>query len=296
MSEENLPNPRKELRATIASAVSFVIAAVGAVGFAIVYTIGERPMLGLFNQALGTSLMLAFGGLGAGLVFWAHGLMPHEEESEERPFHAPNPEERREMVQTFQAHTRMVGRRRLLGRLLMGALATVGIAALFPLRSLHPGPKPHPERRRTGWEAGRRVVTEHGEPVSADQLAVGGVATVFPEDHIHEADAQVILVRVPEALFDPLPGREDWSPRGHIAYSKVCTHAGCPVGLYQVETQRLFCPCHQTAFEVLRGAKPIFGPATRPLPQLPLAVDAEGFLVARDDFDEPVGPGYWTLP
>ena len=79
-----------------------------------------------------------------------------------------------------------------------------------------------------------------------------------------------------------------------IAYSKICTHVGCPVGLYQADTHELLCPCHQSTFDVLDGARPRFGPATRSLPQLPLAVDGDGFLTAQSDFTEPVGPGFWN--
>ncbi|MGH7735831.1 MAG: ubiquinol-cytochrome c reductase iron-sulfur subunit, partial [Gemmatimonadales bacterium] len=82
-------------------------------------------------------------------------------------------------------------------------------------------------------------------------------------------------------------------PQGYVAYSKLCTHAGCPVGLYQDNTQQLVCPCHQSMFDVLKGAQQTFGPAPRPLPQLPLMVDAEGFLRAQRGYHEPVGPGFW---
>jgi ubiquinol-cytochrome c reductase iron-sulfur subunit len=103
-----------------------------------------------------------------------------------------------------------------------------------------------------------------------------------------------VLVRVEASRLRPRPGRETWAPEGNVAYSKICTHVGCPVGLYQAPTHELVCPCHQSTFDVLDGARPKFGPATRSLPQLPLAVDQEGFLVAQGDFDEPVGPGYWS--
>ena len=91
----------------------------------------------------------------------------------------------------------------------------------------------------------------------------------------------------------PLPGRDDWTVADLIAYSKICTHAGCPVGLYQAQSGLLLCPCHQSTFEVADGAKPIFGPATRSLPQLPLGTDADGYLIATGDFSAPIGPGFW---
>jgi ubiquinol-cytochrome c reductase iron-sulfur subunit len=85
-------------------------------------------------------------------------------------------------------------------------------------------------------------------------------------------------------------------PEGLIAVSKVCTHAGCPVGLYQATTHQLLCPCHQSAFDVLDGAKPVFGPAAAPLPQLPLEIDADGHVRSRGDFVAPIGPAWWSRP
>ena len=93
--------------------------------------------------------------------------------------------------------------------------------------------------------------------------------------------------------LNPSPGREDWAYKGIVAYSKICTHVGCPVALYEQQTHHLLCPCHQSQFDITREAEVIFGPAKRPLPQLPITVDAEGYLVARSDFTEPVGPSFW---
>jgi ubiquinol-cytochrome c reductase iron-sulfur subunit len=129
-------------------------------------------------------------------------------------------------------------------------------------------------------------VTETGAPVRPESLPINGVVTVFPEGHTDAADAQTVLINLPE---DAEGGTE-----GLVAYSKICTHAGCPVGLYQAETKELFCPCHQSAFAVLQDAKPVAGPATRPLPRLPIGVNEDGDLVALGDFPEPVGPGFWN--
>jgi ubiquinol-cytochrome c reductase iron-sulfur subunit len=116
---------------------------------------------------------------------------------------------------------------------------------------------------------------------------------VFPEGHVGSADSQTLLIRVSHKAVTTRAGRETWAPEGYVAYSKVCTHAGCPVGLYQQNIQRLLCPCHQSTFEVLDGARPVFGPATRSLPQLPLMIDDSGQLRAQDDYDQPIGPGFW---
>ena len=130
-------------------------------------------------------------------------------------------------------------------------------------------------------------------PVNVGDLEVGGVITVFPEGNVGSADSQTLLIRLANHAVTTRPGRETWAPEGYVAYSKVCTHAGCPVGLYQAGTERLLCPCHQSTFDVLDGARPVFGPAARSLPQLPLAVDGSGYVVSRGDFSGPVGPGFW---
>jgi ubiquinol-cytochrome c reductase iron-sulfur subunit len=98
---------------------------------------------------------------------------------------------------------------------------------------------------------------------------------------------------VEPGLLQPVKGRETWSPQGFVAYSKICTHAGCPVGLYQAQLHELLCPCHQSNFDVLSGARPLFGPAAVALPQLPLRITPDGFLAATGDFSEPVGPYFW---
>jgi ubiquinol-cytochrome c reductase iron-sulfur subunit len=163
---------------------------------------------------------------------------------------------------------------------------------VFPIRSL--GPAPGRALLTTAWHPGARLVDQDGRLIRTDTLEVGGTLTAFPEHAEHAADAQVVLIRVADGLLEPRPGRETWSPRGYVAYSKICPHVGCPVGLYQADTHELLCPCHQSTFDVLDGARPNFGPATRSLPQLPLEIDREGFLVAQADFDEPVGPGFWN--
>jgi len=129
--------------------------------------------------------------------------------------------------------------------------------------------------------------------VRVDELDEGGVLTVFPEGDQSPGDAQVILLRLDPGDLHLADDRVSWAPEGNVAYSKLCTHAGCPVGLFEAETRQLLCPCHQSVFAADEGARVLFGPAPRSLPQLPLDVDEEGYLVARGDFPEPVGPGYW---
>jgi ubiquinol-cytochrome c reductase iron-sulfur subunit len=123
-----------------------------------------------------------------------------------------------------------------------------------------------------------------------------GFLTVFPEGAEGAADAQTLLIHVRSGSLKLPPERMAGVPEGtHVAYSKICTHAGCPVGLYRAESQSLICPCHQSQFDVSDGAKPFFGPAARPLPQLPLGVDDQGVLIAQGDFSAPVGPAFWDM-
>ena len=79
-------------------------------------------------------------------------------------------------------------------------------------------------------------------------------------------------------------GRENWHVDGIVCYSKICTHVGCPITLYERDTHHMLCPCHQSTFDLSDAGNVVFGPAARPLPQLPLAVDEEGYLIAQSDF------------
>lgn len=179
-----------------------------------------------------------------------------------------------------------------------GLLATGTVAALAALVApvVVLGPRATRDRRRTSWQAGARLVTRDGGPVSVGTVSVGGLTTCWPEGSVDAADSSVVLVRVPPDVLSPAPGREDWAPEGHVAYSKLCTHMGCPVGLLQSDPLVLVCPCHQAIFDVADAARPLGGPASRPLPQLPLEIDGDGVLRARGDFPDTVGPGWWDRP
>jgi quinol---cytochrome c reductase iron-sulfur subunit len=269
-------------------AAALAVTALAAVGFMAVFALGGQP------QLEGVLLGLAFAGLAAGFAIWAARLTPRGPYVEEHEAMTPPAAERRAFEDELARDTRAIGRRRFLGRWLGLALGSLGLAALFPLRSL--GPAPGGRLFRTAWAAGTRLVTREGAPVRAGQLTLGEVLTVYPEGHARDGDVATVLVRVDPGKLRPRPGREDWAPDGLVAYSKLCTHLGCPVGLYEQETARLFCPCHQSAFDVLGGAEPLAGPAARPLPQLPLEIGPDGELRARGDFSAPVGPEFWELP
>jgi ubiquinol-cytochrome c reductase iron-sulfur subunit len=275
---------------TTVSAERAIVAALGvsilaSLGLIVLYALGGGA------QLEGILLALALGGVGTAIVIWAIALLPAPIEVEERHSLESSGEERagaREALDPEQ-----ISRRRFLVRLLGGASAVLGAGLVLPALSL--GPEPGRDLFRTGWRAGSRVVDANGTPIRPGDLPLGSVQTVFPSGEVGRPDSQTLLIRVRAEDLRLAAGRADWAPQGAIGYSKICTHAGCPVGLYRAEEHALLCPCHQSTFDVLRGAAPIFGPAARPLPQLPLEVDGDGYLVARGDFPEPVGPGFWDM-
>jgi len=277
---------KHERRIERRAAIAFLVAAAAAVALGFVYAGGGNP------QAEGLLLAVALGGIGVGLVLWANKLLPQGPVEEQREVLPTTKEERAAFEEDLRG-AGLVKRRTLLTRTLGLAVLALGGAAVFPIRSL--GPSPGKSLKRTAWKPGMKLVDEREKEIKADTLSVGEFITVFPEGHTKDADAQAVLVRVEEGMLRPSEDREGWSPEGLIVYSKVCTHAGCPVGLYQVDTHQLICPCHQSAFNVLNEAKPVFGPATRKLPQLPIDVGQNGVLVATGDFSAPVGPAFWDL-
>lgn len=274
---------RGESRAT----VFFVLSALASIALAVVYWQGGQP------QAEGVLLAVMFGGIGFAIVNWAKHAMPHDQVTEERHPLASSAEDVDAFTEDLERGTEGIGRRRALLVAAGSAFAALGAALVFPIRSL--GPRPGKGLKETPYSGGgMRVVTADGTPVRPEDLAIDGVVTVWPEGHVDAADAPTLLIRTrTDQRFVPRPGREDWRVDDVVAYSKLCTHVGCPVGLYQAETGELLCPCHQSTFDVLDGARPVFGPAARSLPQLPLALNDDGEIIARGDFSGPVGPGFW---
>ncbi|MGH9126154.1 MAG: Rieske 2Fe-2S domain-containing protein [Acidimicrobiales bacterium] len=279
---------RHERRDAELISASFLVAAAAAVGLAVVYSRGGQP------QLEGLLLAAGAGGFAVGMVTWAHRLLPQGPESEPRQIFAhPEPSSDEE---TFEEDLRRGGaitRRRLILRSLGASAVAFGVALLFPLRSLGPSPS-DAELDDTPWSPGKRLVNVDGSPVYASQVPMNGLVTVFPDGAVNSETGQAVLVRVDPSLITAPPGRQGWAPEGLVAYSKVCTHAGCPVGLYEAGSHQLLCPCHQSTFDVLNGAKPIFGPAAQPLPQLPLTVGEDGVVRAQGGFSQPPGPSFWN--
>ncbi len=277
MSNGSRPDARLEIGA-------FVLCAAAAVGSFIAGVVTDSV------QWQGTLLGIAFAAAGVAMVSTANRLLrggPYEEARE--PL-VPVAEEAAALNEDLE-RGRALSRRKWLRRSAAVAGGAVVVALAEPIRSL--GPSPGKAPLRTAWGDGVRLVTVDGKPIAADEVAVDSLLTVFPEHHTGAADAQTVLVRVDPQMLRLPPERQGWTPEGFVAYSKVCTHAGCPVGLYQAESKQLLCPCHQSSFDVLRGAIPLSGPAAWPLPQLPLRIGDDGFLVATGDFNTPVGPGWW---
>jgi ubiquinol-cytochrome c reductase iron-sulfur subunit len=281
------PRGRERRFAGLISA-AFTLSAASSIGLTVLYALGGQP------QLEGALVFFTAGGLSVGFVLWGKKLMPQGPFVEEREPMTPTERDRAEFARDFELSEEAIARRTFIGRTLLLALGALGAALVFPIRSL--GPKPGRSLFQTAWGRGSLVVREDGTPVTVNDLDEGSVVTVFPNGHLDAADSQALLIRVDPADLTAVPGRETWSPEGYICYSKICTHAGCPVGLYEQASGRLFCPCHQSVFDVLNGAEPLDGPATRPLPQLPLEVDPQGHLRSRDDFSDPVGPGWWNGP
>jgi ubiquinol-cytochrome c reductase iron-sulfur subunit len=275
-----------ERRASRRIAALLLLSTASGLGLLVLYALGGQ------TQLEGALIAITLGGMGFALIQWGKHLFPHEVVTEDREPHESEAGAQR-IAEDLIAQTEAdVTRRRFLTRLLIGAAGAFGLALVFPIRSL--GPSPGGTLFHTAWRRGKRLLDETGDPVRVDTLPVDGVVTVFPEGHVGDATAQAILVRVePDQLRLPA-GNGGWAPDGNVCYSKLCTHAGCPVGLYLATYHRLQCPCHQSAFDVLDGASVVFGPATRPLPQLPIEADDQGFLVALGDFSAPVGPGFWN--
>ncbi len=262
-----------------------VISIAGSIALLVAYWADGGP------KGQGFGLAVAVGGLALSAGVWGRRAVPDRVAVEHRPPMRSTDHEREETAATAELGEAGLQRRR--GLLALAGLAGASLLAAIasPLRSF--GPSPFPDRRRTGWSAGRRLVDADRAPVKATDLDVGSMETVFPEGDDFKADSQVVLIRMSDGTLAGGDGSTGEAP-GYVAYSKVCTHAGCPVGLYDADTHELFCPCHQSVFLADQGARPAFGPAARPLPQLPIGVDAEGYLVALGDFPEPIGPSFWS--
>ncbi|MFN2528017.1 MAG: ubiquinol-cytochrome c reductase iron-sulfur subunit [Candidatus Baltobacteraceae bacterium] len=263
-------------------AAALVVSILGSIIFALSYGFHAATAL------LGLGIVLAAAGLCVAFAVWGFTLIPQEQVVDQREHFNDDPQGG-ELQREIESDERKMSRPGLLG-LLMAALGALGLASLFPIRSL--GPAPGNALFKTKWMRGARVVRENGEPVKRGDLNVDSVVTVFPEGFIGDASSQATLLRLKPGEI-VAPQSANWAPEGYAAFSRICTHAGCPVAMYRAAQRQLLCPCHQSLFDVLDGARVLSGPADRALPQLPLVFDTAGYLRAQGDFPEPVGPGFW---
>lgn len=302
-------DPVAAKRAERQVAVLFGLSAVGTIGFLLAYFLvppGQSvASIRTSNLLLGLGLTVGMLGIGLGAVHWAKTLMSDHERVEER-----HPQRSSDAVRTAAVDVLKqgaadsgvgVGRRGLLKGALIGAVGLLPLSIAVPLIGNVGGDWNTNQFRHTIWRAGRRLARDpSGTAIKASDVTIGSVFHVIPEgleSEAHPLDekakAVVLLIRLDPRDLNEAPDKKSWSYDGIVAYSKICTHVGCPVALYEQQTHHLLCPCHQSTFDVANGAKVIFGPARRPLPQLPIAVDSEGYLVAQSDFHEPIGPSYW---
>jgi ubiquinol-cytochrome c reductase iron-sulfur subunit len=316
---------KAERRAERQVAAFFVLSMVCAVLFCVAYftlEIGDDPHtflgLGASNVGLGVALGLALLFIGIGVIQLARKLMGDIEIEEARHPAASSAEDRETTLAALQLGVEEsgIGRRPLVRNTMLGAMGLLGLPLIVGLRDLYRGDVADAVDllESTVWKKGTRVVRDVlGTPIKVSELEIGDLVNCEPEGlvHVHEpregveyltgvelqvakSKAAVIMTRMEpkdQHFSDRSPA--NWSVEGIIAYSKICTHVGCPISLKEQQSHHLLCPCHQSTFDLADGGRVLFGPAARALPQLPLAVDAEGYLVAQSDFHQPVGPSYW---
>jgi ubiquinol-cytochrome c reductase iron-sulfur subunit len=303
-------DPRRAKNAERIISALFLLAFIAGIGFIAAYVgLGVHSVDKTLrsNLALGTSLSVVLLALGVGAVLWVRQLMPNVETEEERHELRSEAKDRKAFEEYFKegaAASQFVKRPLVRRTLMLGTLPLIA-APVVLLRDL--GPQPGTALRHTVWSPGRRLlVYGTNQPITpAEFSAPGSMISIVPEGFEDNLDAlakaAVILIKFRPGELDiptrvqggKLLGTMNWTVSNIVAYSKICTHVGCPVALYEQTTHHILCPCHQSTFDAAKGANVIFGPAARPLPQLPMTVDAQGYLVSKSDFNEPVGPSFW---
>jgi len=285
------PRPRAELLVA-----GLLVATAGAAALAVV-----AYGLDWSSQAFGGALAGALVLLGAALVVAAKTFIPDEQLDEEYPPGA-HPQEEREVVRIVRESGQGITRKRLLGGAAGLAGSALGAALLAPAISLGPVFDTS-QLNESPWRRGVGLLDDKGRPWRADDIDDGTFYTALPEGADPKLiGSPLILVRIDPAQLRLPAGREDWAPEGIVAYSKICTHAGCAIALYrnplfdETEPGRaLVCPCHYSTFDPAKGGKVLFGPAGRPLPQLPLTIGEDRRLLAAGGYSGPPGPAWWGV-
>ena len=274
------------------------IAILFAAGFIVTYAeygVGRMP-----NELLGICLGGCLLFIAAALAVVAKRLVVTEELEDEYP--QPHEQEQEEVAKIVRESGSRLTRKRLLLGAGAAAGGALGLALLTPAASLGPVWSTAP-LDRSPWRRGTRLVDENERPYLADDIEGGSFYTAFPE-HANKEDlgSSIVVVRLNPGGLQLPPDRASWAPQGIIAYSKICTHAGCSIALYRKPTfpvlephDAFVCPCHYSTFDPARAGAVIYGPAGRPLPQLPLLIDDAGMLRAGGNFSGPVGPSWWGV-
>ena len=326
-----IPGTRAEKRAERAVALWFIISAISGLAFlgAFIFWPYEYvspfdegyAVYALYTPVIGLTFGLAVLALGIGVISYVKKFFPDEVSVQQRHDGISDEVDRRTVIAQLAKAGQDTGiaRRKLITRAAGGAAGIfglgLGIAAIAPLV-------------RNPWEGGDQAAlwTTGWRPVDGetvylrrdtgipDEISLvrpedqdpGSMETVFPfresergdeEALLHalrRSDNPVMLIRLrPGTVVTQRSGQETYHYGDFYAYSKLCTHLGCPTSLYETQSQRILCPCHQSQFLATEYARPVFGPATRSLPQLPITVNDEGYLVAVADFREAVGPAFW---
>ncbi len=310
-------NPRAAKRAerivSLMFVVSMLLAVTAVVAFVLISPDEFIRVPGLGEpQALHLALGLTIGGsillIGVGAIHWAKNLMTDVEVVQDRHPLKSEDEETADAAAIYRAGVEQSGfvKYPIIRRTLIAAMVLVPLPFIVLLRDLWVTPKDSPSpaelKSTTLWHRGERAVSDITyRPVKAEDIPVGGLVNCVPES-LHDieeeqgnlnerAKAALILIRMrPEEIVSEQG--EGWSYEGILAFSKICTHVGCPISLYEQRTHHLLCPCHQSTFDLADSGNVVFGPAARRMPQLPIGVDDEGYIVAMSDFAEPVGPSF----
>ncbi|MGH3730669.1 MAG: cytochrome bc1 complex Rieske iron-sulfur subunit [Micromonosporaceae bacterium] len=317
-----VPGTKEEHRVVRLVAGCFLLTGLAAFGFIAVYIFwpweyefgGINTASKWYTPLLGITLGVALLGIGFGVTIWAKKLLPEEIAVQDR-HDGPSPGDERQLTGAMLSQIGEdtgVARRPLLKGALLAGLAPMGLVAVVPLGALLKDPHSDGDPLlHTGFDPklndGKpvRLVHQDGEPIRPEDVSVGGQLTVFPGipgGATNEyADSPTLLIHLREKDAEltrksALKTNKDAQWGNYVAYSKICTHVGCPASLYEDETNKLLCPCHQSQFLITDNARPVFGPATRRLPQLPIDVDDDGFFVAKSDYLEPIGPAFWERP
>lgn len=278
----------------------------------------------LYTPLLGLTLGSALVAMSFGMIVYTRRFLPHEvavQERHDEPSSTVDQETTAAILADSASRTGLT-RRSWMGRAVATGAGVVGLGTgALVAGSFVRDPWDRPRSPDSLWHTEwlprngekvflRRDIANPGEVVltrPAD-LEPNSMVTVVPfresdrgdreklAEAVRRADSAVLLIRLrAEQAVVSRAGHERYHHGDFYAYSKLCTHLGCPVSLFETQAERLLCPCHQSQFDLTEGARPIFGPAARALPQLPITLDENGYFVATGDFSEPVGPSFWEL-